>query len=340
MKKRNIIAIIITVLLIALILHKIDWHDVLQTLKLFEIKNLVPIFLLYTLSLYLRGFRWKALLLNDKKYSSHNLGEIFIAGSLLNAFLPARAGDLYRAYYIGHVKQEKKMKIFGSVILERAFDGFTVFLILLAAVIMYCRQQWILNITYLIGSLFIGCMMFFYLIFKFNKVNWVCDKFISLWKKLPQKASSVLINITEKVCRYSNEFIEGLGVLNSVKHTSLVFLWSAVIWGLECYTAYLIISSFNLGLGFAAGMFVISLTSFSTMIPSTSVFVGPYQYAYILALGIFGIEKSAALAIAAVHQALLIFSLTVVGGILLIKFNSDMKFFNKSSDENTPGTNN
>ena len=334
MKKRNIVAIFITVVLIALILHKIDWHELLQTFKLFDVKNLVPIALMYALALYLRGARWKILLMNDQKYTSHNLGEIFIAGSFLNAILPARAGDLYRAYYLGQVKKEKKMKIFGSIILERAFDGFTMFLILFSAVILYCRQQWILNITYATGGLFLGCMLFFYLIFKFNKVNWICDNFISLWKKFPEKCSNVLVGITEKVCRYSNEFIEGLEVLNSFKYTTLTFLWSIIIWGLECYTAYMIVASFDLGLGFAAGMFVISLTSFSTMIPSTSVFLGPYQYAYILALGIFGIDKSAALAVSTVHQAILIMVLAIVGGILLLKFNNgDMKYFDKKDEK-------
>jgi len=333
MKKRTIIALIITIILIALILHKVNWHELIQTFKLFDIKNLLPISFLYTFALYLRGIRWKALLLNDKKYTFHNLGEIFIAGSLLNAFLPARAGDLYRAYYLGHIKQEKKMKVLGSVILERAFDGFTVFLFLLAAVILYCRQEWILHLTYIIGGLFVGCILFFYLIFKFNKVDYLCDKFVALWKNLPDKISSVLIKITEKICSYTNDFIQGFEVLNSIKYTFLTFVWSVIIWGIECYTAYLIISSFDLGLGFAAGMFVISLTSFSTMIPSTSVFIGPYQYAYILALGIFGIDKSAALAVSTVHQGILVIVLTIVGGILLLKFNNnEMKDFYKKEN--------
>lgn len=82
---------------------------------------------------------------------------------------------------------------------------------------------------------------------------------------------------------------------------------------------------FGLGLGFAAGLFVISFNTFSTMLPSTSVFLGPYQVAYIMALGIFGIEKSTALAISTVHQMILAVMLTVIGGYCLLKFNISMK---------------
>lgn len=328
MDKKKIAAFIITVALLALILYKINWHELLTTFKLFDFKNIIPIVVLYTLSLYLRGIRWKALLLNNEKYSAHNLGEIFIVGSMLNIFLPARAGDLYRAYYLGQVKQEKKMKIFGSVILERTLDGLTVFLILLSAVILYCKQQWILNLAYGIGAIFIGSLVFFYVIFKFNKIDWICAKIKNVCGFLPENLSNPLVNIIEKIRGYANSFIEGFEVLSSVKYSLLAFLSSLVIWGIECYVAYLILNSFHLGLGFAAGMFVLSLISFSTMIPSTSVFLGPYQYAYILALSIFGINKSTALAISTVHQGILTIILTIVGGILLLKFNSEMKDFN------------
>ena len=127
--------------------------------------------------------------------------------------------------------------------------------------------------------------------------------------------------VISKMCGYANSFMEGFEVLDDLKCSAVAFITSLVIWGVECYVAYLIVDSFDLGLGFAAGLFVISLISFSTMIPSTSVFLGPYQYAYILALGIFNIPKSTALAVSTVHQAILMVMLTIIGGFYLFKFN-------------------
>ena len=95
-----------------------------------------------------------------------------------------------------------------------------------------------------------------------------------------------------------------------------------------------IIESFDLGLGFSAALFVLSLISFSTMIPSTSVFLGPYQYAYILALGIYNIPKSTALAVSTVHQAVLMVILTIIGGFYLMRFNislDDIKILDKKA---------
>jgi len=325
MKKRKIFTLSVTILFLCFIFHKIDIAKLVETFKDFDTKNLGAIVLFYVSTLYLRGIRWKWLLLSDKRYSSYHLGTVFTVGSMLNIFLPARAGDIYRAYYLGETKQEKKMKLFGNIILERTLDGICVFLILLAAVLMYCKQQWILNISYSIGALFIGSFLAFYLIFKFNKVNCVFDKLISLSQRFPQKLAQISSKILSSLKEHTNSFMEGFQVLDSVKYTTLSFVMSLIIWGIECYVAYLILTSFNLGLSFSAALFVISLISFSTMIPSTSVFLGPYQAAYILALNIYGIDKSTSLAVSTIHQALLMIMLTVIGVVYLIKFNLEIK---------------
>lgn len=330
MKKRKIAALVITIALLCIIFYKIDWHELLNTFKSFNFKHIWLIVPLYVLTLYIRGIRWKALLLNDEKYSWIHLGEVFTVGSMLNIFLPARAGDVYRAYYLGSVKGEKKMKVFGSIILERTLDGISVFLMLLAAILLYCKQQWILHIAYGIGALFIGSLIVFYLIFKFDKVDFICEKLSCICRKFPEKFATSAVSIVENICCHVKSFMEGFEVLDYPKYWTIACVTSLIVWGIEAYVAFLIVDSFGLGLGFSAGLFVLSLISFSTMIPSTSVFLGPYQVAYLMALGIFGIEKSTALAVSTVHQTLLMIILVIFGGYFLLKFNISMKDIKES----------
>lgn len=325
MSKKKIFALCISLAFLGLIFHKIDFHKLIQTFKMFDLKNLWAIVPLYVSTLYLRGVRWKSLLLGNPKYSAYNLGVVFAVGSMLNIFLPARAGDVYRAYYLGESKADKKMKIFGSIILERTLDGICVFLILLSGILLYFHQAWIINLAYMIGALFIGSFVTFYLIFKFNKVDFICSKLIQFSQKLPKMLSKPLIKVIEAANVHTNSFVEGFEVLDSSKYTTQAFLMSVIIWLIECYVAFLIINSFHMNLGFSAALFVVSLISFSTMIPSTSVFLGPYQYAYILALGIYNVDKSTALAISTLHQGILMLILSVIGGFYLLKFNLEAK---------------
>lgn len=334
MKKHKIFALLVTIAFLILIFYKMDFVKLFETFKLFNFKYMWIIVPAYILTLYLRGIRWKALFLDNKKYNSLHLGEVFTVGSMLNIFLPARAGDVYRAYYLGENKNEKKMKVFGSIILERTQDGICVFLILLFAVMFYCSNNpIILNLAYIIGFIFLGSMLAFYLMFKFNKIDFVCEKIIFYARKLHMKW---ICGIVESINKHANNFMEGFEVLNSFKYTFKSALMSAIIWLIECYVAYLIIHSFDLPLGFSSSLFVISLISFSTMLPSTSVFLGPYQYAYILALGLYGIDKSTALAVSTIHQSILMLILTAIGSYYLIKFNfslNQLKNIENSSEE-------
>lgn len=315
MKKKQIILLVITIIFLVLVFNKVDFGMLLDTVKKFELKYLLSIVCIFLLSLYVRGIRWKFLLMNNSKYSALNLAEIFTVGNMLNIFLPARAGDIYRAYYLGDEAGEKKLKIFGTVILERLFDGIAMFCILLGAILLYSDAKWILDLTVGIGAVFIIGIVTFYLIFKYNKSRQVCKFIVS---KIPAEKAQRLIR---KLNTYLNIFIKGFSAFKKPWYMLFILLLSFIAWGLEAVVACLIVNSFGLNLSILAGIFVLALTSFSTMIPSTSVLVGPYQAAYILALGLFGIEKSQALAISAVHQIILILIFTIVGGFLMLKFN-------------------
>lgn len=322
MNKKRLFTILVTIAFLVFLVYifkDMSVSEFIHAFKMFSFKYLFWIIVLYYSTMYLRGIRWKALLMDNPKYTNWHLGSVFIVGSMLNSFLPARAGDIYRAYYLGENKQENKMKIFGSIILERTLDGICVFFILLFAVLFYCRNNpIILNVIYFFGIVFIGSMIVFYLIFKFNKIDFVCKKIEDILNKIKL---SKLCKIIESLNKHANSFMKGFEVLDSLKLTFKSIFTSALIWGIECYVVYLILASFNLSLPFSASLFVISLISFSGMLPSTSIFFGPYQAAYLIALGIYNVNKSTILAVSLVHPILLVVLLTIVGLYYLYKFN-------------------
>ena len=325
MKRKKFLVIIFTIILLVLIFYKINFSILIETFKNFDYKIIPTTVLLYVFTLYLRGLRWKKLLPNNNKYTAMTLSEIFTIGSMLNVYLPARAGDFYRAYLLGNRATENKMKIFASIILERIFDGIALFLILLTAVLMACRQPWIVKLTTAAGAIFVFSVIAAYIIFKYNKTDTIFGFLIKFSDKYCSKLSEVLIKLKE----HTNNFVSGFEPVCSIKTNLISTILSLAIWMLECLITYYVLVGFNISVSSVSCLFIIGLTSFSTMIPSTSVFLGPYQYAYILALGIFGISKSASLAIATVHQSILILVLTIAGLILALKYNLSFKHINK-----------
>ena len=151
--KEKILGCIVSLVFIGLIFWNIDFSRLVATFKIFNYKTLFIFVPLYIFSLYIRGVRWKCLLNFGGEFSSKDSFFIFTAGNTLNSYLPARAGDFWRAYHVGKNLNESKAKILGSIILERIIDGISTLVVLSYAVITYCKQSWILNITYLSAAL-------------------------------------------------------------------------------------------------------------------------------------------------------------------------------------------
>lgn len=315
--KKTIIGIVVSVLFLILIFYNVDLAELIETFKQFNIKNLLIIIGIYGLSMLVRACRWAFLLKCDKKYSFFKLVYAWVIGNLMNSFLPARAGDIWRAYEIGSTSQESKMKLFGSVMLERILDGVSICTILYLCVIMYANLPWLKNIANFSMLLFGGCLLGFYMIVKFNKVDYICS-LLNKSNKNTESVKNIIVKILNKICRQFNLFVDGFDVLKSNYYSLVSIVMSFVVWFLECFISYLVINSFNMSCPVSAALFVVCLVALGTMIPSSSIFVGPYQYAFILALGLYHIEKSEALAISLVQQSILMGSLLLFSLILFV----------------------
>ena len=93
-------------------------------------------------------------------------------------------------------------------------------------------------------------------------------------------------------------------------------------------------NGYSIYLGVSYESLIISFIALSTIIPSSSVFVGPYQFAYILALNIYHIEKSNALGIAFIHQITIMITITIISVIYFMISNTSIKELRTEIDEN------
>ena len=309
--RKAIIGFLISALFLVLIFYNVDFKSILETFKQFNIRNLLMIVGMYGFSLFVRGYRWQLLLKSDTRFSLYRLCSTWIVGSLMNAFLPARAGDVWRAYELGVTTNESKMKLFGGVMLERIFDGVSICCILYFCIMAYANLLWIRRFADIAAWLFGGTFLLFYLIVRYEKITNICKFCIGLVSKFPEKIRDKFKTFILKLCHQAQLFVSGFDALKSTYYVIQVSLMSFVIWALECLVTYWVLISFGINCPISATAFVVCFVALGTMIPSSSVFVGPYQLAYILALGIYFIPKSEALAVAIVQQSILMGTLLI-----------------------------
>lgn len=314
MNKKNIIAIIITILFTCLVLYKVDVSLMLKTFSAFNIKLLFFLIPAFLIIMTMRAKRW-SLLLPKTNCDFYSLYEIYMFSNLLNIFLPARAGDIFRGYYFGQKYDISKLRAIGTVAAERILDGLTVVGILLLGIIFHNHSLFVIKLAISAFILFFTSFFAVLWIYKYNKTDSICNFFK---KYIPSDTAK---NFIDKINPYIHSFLKGFESFADLKLLLNLLYYSVISWAGDCIFIYILIIAFGIKVGFTISLFVVSFLALSTILPSSSIYVGLYQYAFILALGLYQIDKSESLTIALSMQGIMLAGYFIIAIIFLVKNN-------------------
>lgn len=308
----NTFGIFISIVFLILIFKNIDIDAVLHSVKGFNPIYIIPALFVYTISYIVRSIRWKSLLSVSKNINFYKVLKALYIGYMANTLLPARMGELYRAHVIGTDQNIKRSSALASIFAERVFDGLILTMLLLLLIVFFYNKPWLIKIGIVTGSIFIGG--FIVLIFFSRKSlnnNDIVNKIIKfIPKSIQHHIETILFS-----------FMNGLGVLSSIKVFIFLIFTSISIWFIEWSVLFIIVSGFESlhPIRPIIIAFLLVMAAFSTMIPSGPGFVGPYQYAFIVALSLASISKDTSLAIAITTQVVMMTPVVCIGMILLWK---------------------
>ncbi|MCD7779557.1 MAG: flippase-like domain-containing protein, partial [Candidatus Gastranaerophilales bacterium] len=134
---KKILLLLVTLVFLYFVFVNLDVKEFLVIIKSFDIKYIFLLSASIIVSLSFRAVCFKYLIAKTVKPPLNELIPLCITGASLNVVLPARAGDIFRAFYIGQKYNADKIKIFGSVMFERILDVFIIFCFLLTGVFVY-----------------------------------------------------------------------------------------------------------------------------------------------------------------------------------------------------------
>src|SRR5256884_3555277 len=143
---RTLVPLVIVTAAIAYFVHQehIDPQKTWAAIRSANIIFLLAAFVIYYLSFPLRALRWR-LLLENVGYTQANgvhlpkfwkLVEIIFISWFANAIVPAKLGDLYRAYLLRQEAGVSATRSFGTVMAERLLDLIVLLLLFIPALII------------------------------------------------------------------------------------------------------------------------------------------------------------------------------------------------------------
>ncbi|MDU1890586.1 MAG: lysylphosphatidylglycerol synthase transmembrane domain-containing protein [Dysgonomonas sp.] len=231
----------------------------------------------------IRGYRWE-LFIKPLGYSPKvsNLNYAIYGGYAVNFALP-RVGEIWRCTAIAKEEKVPFAKLFGTMILDRIFDTFTVLTISLIAFafnmqhfVTYLKsnQQTFDTFTNIFTSplLYIAiaaAIITTFIVFKYFSENVLVRKIKDLLKGM----------------------IADMKAIWKMKTKTRLFLYTIGIWGSYFLYFYITFFAFDFtsDLGIVAGLFAFALSSISMGVPSNGG-LGPWQIAVIAAFSLYQVD--------------------------------------------------
>ncbi|MDD2523793.1 MAG: lysylphosphatidylglycerol synthase transmembrane domain-containing protein [Endomicrobiaceae bacterium] len=317
---------IISIFLIYLSVRNINFKQSFDLIKNADIYLISLSMIVFVFSYVVRTIRWNFLLLPLKKLTPMRSFYFLIFGFFMNNILPLRLGEFVRAKVAGERFQISRSGVFATVVVERLMD-IIVFVICFFLIAFFVNiPVWLKN-SFLLCTIIFGSMLI--VLFLMSKSE---SKFLKIISKLhfPAKISDIVKSLFIK-------FATGLKFFQNTKLIIYVFITSLLVWLVEAYSYQLFFAAFGIEVSLMQSIFVIIVIGIGVIIPTAPGFIGAIEFMGIVALGIFGIEKSTAFAcIASLHFCdMMVMYLLGIIGIIKEKLSfSDLFKFATIEDNN------
>ena len=299
---RKISAIVVSTIIagaiIAFLLSRV-WDELLITAQEADPRYLILALIICLLAWYLRGARYRYILLR----LSVLVGFVFSTACIFvsqtaNLIVPARLGDLIRLLILKHEKKTTYTIGFSSFLTERVFDILTIALLgAIALPFVVGQEPWF---SMLIGSVLLLGLLFFLLLMysgRFSSENRIVAKVIEI-----------------------------LSQIRSVSQTpqALIYLIlsSLVIWIIDCLVCLMVALMFGESVSFMVVVLAIVIGNLVKAVPITPGGIGTYELALAMTFELAGVSASAAVLIAIIDH-LIKNLVTLAGGVISIYYFGD-----------------
>lgn len=321
MKRKLLIGVIISGIFLFLALRDIDWAAFADVFSDVNYWYLIPAVVFTMLGHFTRSYRWKFMLNNVKRVSLGNLWSATAIAFMFNNLFPARLGEFVRAYAIGKSDSISKSAAFATIVYERIVDVFMLIFLLWFCLLKIEGPDWLQRSGIILVLFNMTLLVLLFVMLRYRERFNALVRALS--KPLPARFRDRLQHIV-----YS--FVDGLGVLRDRSALLPIAFLSLFVWGFATLGVYCCFFALDLQLSFLASVVLIVLISLGSMIPSAPAYIGTLQYACIIGLGIYGVEKSEALAYSTLYHATQFFPITIAG--LYYAWKSQIRLADVSDD--------
>lgn len=312
---RGAIGLALTVFLLWLAFRNVSWSEVSRDLREANFGLVALSVFVVTLIFPLRARRWRPIL--DPIAPNLPFGPLWRAtaiGMMANNLLPARAGELVRAYALSRETTVPPVSFpaaFASLVVDRVFDGVIVILLMVLAMFDagFPSSTMIANrpASNYAGS---GVVVLVVVVLALYAIVSFPDRLIRLYELFARRVAPRFEDRGRLMLR---SFADGLSVLRHPARFLAVFWWALLLWLTQAFAFFIMFRALGIDAPFSAALFIQGLIVLGVAVPSTPGFFGPFEIAAVAGLKLYGVGDNLAAAFALGFHILAMIPITVIG---------------------------
>jgi len=304
-----IVGILVTVALIWWTIRDVPVSSLLAHVQQAKLEWLAAAAALAIATILLRVPRWRSVLRQFDGVPSGALYHAAVLGLFGNSLLPARSGEIVRAYALSKLAPVPVGAALGSIALERMLDVLAIAALALLGVVVEGGSASvgstlpIRHVAWLTGGatlVIVGTGLLLH--WRPRAMQWIARSLLS-----PHRTRS-LAGLVGRVSA-------GLAAARSPRLMISLLAWSFLIWGINATAFWMGFVAFNIHVPWTAAVVLQGAVALGIALPSSPGFFGPFEAATRVALAAYGVTPVAAAAFAIPFHVCVFFIPTIVLGV-------------------------
>jgi uncharacterized protein (TIRG00374 family) len=308
---RTILSIVIPVILLIFVFRvalNVDFEKLASSIAEADKGLLLAAFLVFYAGFPLRGLRWALLLRGTGvRIGVKDSTEILYLSWFVNCLVPAKLGDLYRAWLLKLNATVSFTRTFGTVFIERILDLFAIAIMGLAAGFWSFRSGFPPEIQFVaaLGVAVVVVLALMLLTLR-NFGRRIIDRL-----PLPSRIADLYDKFEE-------------GVFSAVGGRSLppLIVLTVLIWTTEGLRLWLVVQALgfpDVQLGLSGAFFVAFIGSLLTAVPLSPAGLGVVELGVVgVLVAAYNVPLTEATTIALVDRFISVFSIIIIGSVLYV----------------------
>ena len=279
----------------------------------------------------LRARRWETIL--QPVAGRIPLGSLWRAtaiGMMVNNVVPARAGEIARAYALTKEVPVPFATSLASLAVDRLFDAIVLLLLAATALLDPSLSSAVTLAGRPLSSFALGAgLLVLVLVVALYALVFFPEQLLRLFELFARRVSPA---VEERGRRMLQTFVDGLKVLRSPGHFAAVLGWTLAHWLVCALGIWLGFKAVGITAPFSAALFLQAFIALGTAIPALPGFFGVFEYMSVQGLSVYGVSQQQAATWAIGYHLFSFVPITVIGGYYFAKLGVKLRDLQPAPD--------